>query len=112
MPSVEALAREGVSVEGINLNRADLSRADLYGADLRHAHLIKAYLNGADLSGTDLSGADLSDAKRLLSDQLELACAAVDKPPSLSPPLRWNKNPCLSRSRERAECAHPSPTYP
>jgi hypothetical protein len=66
-PSVEALAKEKVSMAGINLSGANLVVADLSGAILSGAILPGADLSGADLSGTNLyranlSGADLSDA--------------------------------------------------
>jgi hypothetical protein len=71
-PSVEALAKEKVSMAGINLSGAnlvvaDLSGAILPGADLSGTNLYRANLSGADLSDANLyranlSGADLSDA--------------------------------------------------
>ena len=54
-PSVEALAKEKVSMAGINLSGANLVVADLSGAILPGADLSGAYLSGTNLSGTNLS---------------------------------------------------------
>ncbi|MDP7097611.1 MAG: pentapeptide repeat-containing protein [Rhodospirillales bacterium] len=66
-PSVEALAKEKVSMAGINLSGAnlvvaDLSGAILPGADLSGTNLYRANLSGADLSDANLKGADLRSA--------------------------------------------------
>ncbi len=58
-PSVEALARERVSMSGLDLSDADLIIANLSGAKLYAANLSGARLSGADLSGVSLSGANL-----------------------------------------------------
>jgi len=56
--TVEAAAREGVS-----LNSADLKDADLSGADLRRAALRWGSLEGADLRDAVLKDADLGGTK-------------------------------------------------
>lgn len=61
-PSVEALAREGVSMSGINLSNANLSNAKLPGANLSTANLEMAELYDADLRRVDLRGANVLQA--------------------------------------------------
>ena len=61
-PSVEALARDGVTMKEINLSGADLRGANLSGADLRRADLSDAIFVEANLSGANLRGANLSGA--------------------------------------------------
>ena len=77
-----------------DLSRADLSGADLYGAFLFEADLSEANLAGANLSDANVSGADLSNVPHLAQEQLDVACAAPNSPPSVPPHLTWTARDC------------------
>ena len=77
-----------------DLSRTDLSGADLYGAFLFEANLSEANLAGANLSDANVSGADLSNVLHLSQEQLDVACAAPNSPPSVPPHLTWAARDC------------------
>ena len=116
--SVEALAREGVSMFGVDLRDADLRDADLEfadftGADLSFARLTGARLRGADLEFARLTGADFRNAIDLFPAQLTSACAAPKGPPLLSSSLEWKENPCPERTEGPSSTWDPPlPQYP
>ena len=93
-----------VDLRDADLCEADLTGANLSGANLSGAFLIEANLTGANLSGANLaeanvSGADLSKVLHLSQEQLDLACAAPNAPPSVPPHLNWVKRECDTSSQ-------------